>query len=132
MSFVEVMIVMGLLAVIVAIMIPAITGVVPASQVGTAEANLERLNQAVLKYNSASEELTTAEIAGDVADEQTVFSSLQGRDAKVFGSPFLGPQYVVNASSSETAYRAFWNGRMFQMISPGSTGTGLDLLSMHP
>lgn len=132
MSFLEVMIAIGVLAVIVSFVIPSITNVVPASQSATAETNLERLNQAVLKYNHVSEELTTADIADSLADEQTVFTALQTRDANVLGSPFLGSEYSLQSSSSDTAYRAFWNGRMFEMIPVGATGTGLDLLLLQP
>jgi len=132
MSFVEIMIVIGVLAVIVAIVLPSVTGVIPASRGGTAEANLELLNQAVLKFNHGSAELTNAADAGDTSDEQEVFSALQTRDTTVIGSPFLGSEYAISASSSETTFRAQWNGRMFELIAPGASGTGLDLLQLQP
>jgi len=130
MSLVEIVVVISVLAVVVSILIPSIIGVVPGSQATTAEANLEHLNQAVLKFNHASSELTNAS-ASDSTDEETIFATLQTRDATVFGSPFLNSNFLPNTSTSETAYRASWNGRMFQLVSPGNTGTGLDLLLLQ-
>jgi len=130
MSLVEVMIVIGVLAVIASILIPAMVGIVPGSKAATAEANLEYLNQAVLKFNHASTEITNAVESGG-ADEQAVFATLQARDATLPGSPFLGTNFRSNLSNTDTTYRASWNGRMFQLVSPGSAGTGLDLLLLQ-
>jgi len=130
MSLIEILIVLGVLAVIISIMIPSITGVVPASRATAAEANLEHLNQAVLKFNHASADLTNA-AASDSTDELAIFAALQTRDATVLGSPFLGSNFSPNTSSSETTYRAAWNGRMFELVAPGSSGTGLDILLLQ-
>src|SRR4029079_6809281 len=101
-----------------------------ASKAATAEANLEHLNQAVLKFNHASSELTNAS-ASDSADELAIFATLQTRDATVLGSPFLGTNFRSSISDVETTYRASWNGRMFELVSPGNSGTGLDLLLLQ-
>lgn len=119
---------MGILAVIG---IPLITGVLPSASRETAERNLNWLNGAVVQFNQANWELVLAP-ASDASDEQAIYNSLRFRDplAPTPGSPFLPSHAVFNTSSASNAYRAVWNGRMFQLVGPGSAGTGIDLLNL--
>lgn len=131
MSFAEVMIVLGVLVVVISVIVPSVTNVVPSVKESTAEANLEQLNKAVLKFGQANWELTLP-VASDASDELAIFRSLQYRAASnpSPGSPYLEPRLAFVETDDSTVCRAQWNGRMFQMISPGSTGTGLDLSRM--
>lgn len=130
-SLVEIMVVIGVLSIVVAIAIPSISNVLPGAREATARANLEHLNQAVLKFNYANWELVLASEAGS-DDELAIARSLQYRSASdpTPGSPYFAPTLSLVESSDDSTYRAAWNGRSFQMVAPGTVGTGLDLSEM--
>jgi len=134
MSFAEVMMALGVLGVIVAILIPSIMNVVPHAKSSTAEANLEQLNRAVLRFNQANWELIHP-VSGDSSDEEAIFRSLQYRAPATSnpapGSPYIEQTLTFVDSDSDETYRASWNGRMFQLISPGTGGEGIDLSRMY-
>lgn len=132
MSFTEVLVVLGALAVLVGILIPSIVNVVPNSRQSTAQANLEQLNKAVLKFNQINWDLVLAADAGSSDDEQAIFRSLQYRDTAnpAPGSPYLEPTLTFVATEDDGVHRAAWNGRMFELIPVGTAGTGLDLSEM--
>lgn len=127
---VEILVVIGVLAIIVAIAVASVSGVFATSKEGTASANLSHLNRAVMSYSHAISELTTASTTG-ISDEQAVFSNLQARNLNVPGTPFLEATYKVVASSDTTIYRAIWNGYTFELLKPGTTGTGVDLTKLQ-
>lgn len=129
-SLTEMIVVVGAIAVMAAVLIPGMINVFKGTQAGTAEANLEHLNQAVLKYSHAVAELTNAVNSG-IGDEQAVFTVLQARDESVPGSPYLPSNLSASASTDTNAYRAVWNGRMFQIVEPGTAGTGVDLSRLY-
>jgi hypothetical protein len=123
------MVVLAVICVVVGIIVPTVTNVLPSSKASLADTNTNILNQSVLKHNQVTAELAVAAVS-DGTDEQSVASALQTRDAASPGSPFLSPGMSMTLSSDANTYRAVWNGRMFEVLSPGSTGTGLDLLRM--
>jgi prepilin-type N-terminal cleavage/methylation domain-containing protein len=131
-SLVEIMVVIGVISVLVAVLIPSITNVIPAAQEATSGVNLEELNQAVLRFNQANWELVL-DATGGSDDEISIVRSLQYRAAvnPSAGSPYLEPTLSVVSSDSAETYRASWNGRVFKVLSPGMEGTGLDLAGMH-
>ena len=128
---VEVMVVIGVLSVVAAIVIPSISHLLPGAREATATANLEHLNQGVLKFNYANWELVLASEGGS-DDELAIVRSLQYRSSSdpTPGSPYLEPTLSLVESSDDSTYRAAWNGRTFQMRTPGTAGTGLDLSKM--
>lgn len=132
MSFTEVLVVLGALAVLVGILIPTIVNVVPNSRMTTAQANLEQLNKAVLKFNQINWELVLAADAGSSDDEAAIFQSLQYRDAAnpSPGSPYLDATLAFVSTDDTSVHRAVWNGRMFELLPAGTAGTGLDLFAM--
>ena len=123
-SLVEVIVVITVIGVVSAIALTVITNVRRSAQVETADANLEHLNQAVLRYNHALSEITNA-----VGEGAIVFSNLQVRNTNdpIPGSPFLESNLVFRSSSATNTIRAVWNGRMFEARGLGTNGTGLDL-----
>jgi len=130
MSFTEVMVVLGVLAVLIGVLVPSIINVVPNSRRTTAEANLEQLNKAVLKFNQINWELQLTADAGGTDDELAIFRSLQYRDTSnpSPGSPYLEPRLVFVGTDDDGVHRGFWNGRMFELLPPGTDGAGLDLM----
>ncbi len=128
-SLVEILVVVGVIAILAAISIPVIANVTRGANESAAESNLDHLNQAVLKYNNSITELTNAVDSG-ISDEQAVFALLQVRDAAVPGTPFLQADLGANSSASTNVYRARWNGRVFEIITPGTAGTGVNLSNL--
>ena len=131
MSLAEMLVVVAFLAIVAAIAIPSISGLVTSSNYQTARRNLNFLNGAVLGFNQSNWELVLAASSGS-DDEQAIFESLRYRDATnpAPGSPYLPPTATFVASSDASAYRAKWNGRMFEIVVPGTDGTGLDLMKI--
>lgn len=133
-SLVEILVVIAVLAVLAGVGIMAVSGVIHASRETTARANMEYLNEAVRKYNHAVKELTNA-----AGDDSGVFSELQidgslenaagSKDRP--GSPYLAQHFSRVSTSDTTTYRARWNGYEFELIEPGASGTGLDLMKLQ-
>ena len=130
-SLTEVLVVVAFLAVVAAVSVPNIAGMVSRSSYETARRNLNYLNGAVIGFNSSNWELVLAASSGS-DDEQKIFDSLRYRDpaTPAPGSPYLPETATFVASSSTSTYRAMWNGRMFGIVVPGSNGTGLDLMKI--
>lgn len=135
-SLVEIMIVIGVIAVLAGVLIPAITQVVPAAHETVCEANLEKLNQAVWKYNHA---LGKFEQSGETGEGKglAVGGKLQEAGSRNLesanyspGAPYLEPTLFLAETSNDSTYRAEWNGKMFVLLKPGTTGTGLNLAEM--
>ena len=131
MSLTEVLVVIAFLAIVAAVSVPSMLGVFSGSSYEAAKRNLNHLNAAVIGFNQSNWELVLAASSGS-DDEQAIFDSLRYRAATnpAPGSPYLPPNATFVASSSSTAYRAKWNGRMFEIVVPGTNGTGLDLMNM--
>jgi len=128
-SLPELLIVIGAIAVLAGLCIPIIRNILPTASTEVAASNLRLINRAVLAYNQINTELVREPDEGD-ADEIIIFNALKHRDTvnPVPGSPFLKAGVVLVTSSSDEDYRASWNGRMFQLLTPGTEGAGLDLL----
>ena len=131
-SLVEILVVIGILAILAGVLIPTITRVLPSARETISRANLEELNQAVLRFHQANWELVLEADDDSNDDEVAIVRSLQYRGANPApGSPYLDPTMTIESSDDETTFRASWNGRVFQMLEPGTSGSGLDLARMH-
>lgn len=129
-SLPEILVVVGVIAVLAAIMIPTMLHITESAEETTAEANVEMLNQALLKYSQSASELTNS-VSESISDEREVVDALKVRDTSVVGSPFLNGNFTVTATSDESVYRAVWNGRMFQLLTPGTEGTGMEMVKAY-
>lgn len=130
-SLIEILVVVAFLAIIATISIPSISNLVFASSYETAKRNLNYLNGAVIGFNNSNWELVLTASSGS-DDEQKIFDSLRYRAATnpAPGSPYLPDTATFVASSDTSTYRASWNGRMFGIVVPGTTGAGLDLMKI--
>ena len=131
-SLTEVVVVLAFLAIVAAIAIPNIAGVVSSSNHETAKRNLNYLNGAVIGFNEANWELVL-DVSSGSDDERAIFvNSLRYRAATnpAPGSPYLPPTATFEPTSDTSTYRAVWNGRMFGLVGPGTNGTGLDLMKI--
>jgi len=131
-SLTELLVVLAALGIFVTVGIMSIGGVDRYAASSVAQRNLDLLNGAVNSFNNSNWRLSVPVDAGS-GDEQTVFYSLQYRDADnpAPGSPYLGSHVSFTESSSAQRYRAVWNGTYFQMTEPGIDGTGIDLEGMN-
>ena len=66
---------------------------------------------------------------GSAADEMVVLRTLEFRDPDIdrakIGSPYVDPRYNPVSSSSSASYRLRWTGKLYELLKPGQTGTGL-------
>lgn len=124
-SLVELIVTIAVLGVLSVIAIPIMSGVLETSQTEVAQRNLNLLNGAVINYNQSVNQLTNSS-----GSDSAVVELLKTRDASVPGTPFL-PDHFANVTTSDTnAYRAVWNTRVFEMVSKGESGSGIDLLKL--
>lgn len=132
-SLVEIVVVITIIGVMAMLLLPSFHDLLPGSKYSTALANLELLNQSVLRYNQANKEIVLTSAPASTSDEEDIAKRLQyrGPDATASpGSPFLDPTLTITSTDGVNTYRASWNGRMFQMVQAGTVGSGLDLLQM--
>ncbi len=128
-SLVELLTVIAVIGVLTAIAIPAYSGVT--DRVRDAEAGdfVESLNRAVLTFSQTNWEIPTPANNGADTDELLVLRSLQfhwpSPNQKPVGAPYFSPKYNPGSSSASTVHRIRWNGRTFQLLKPGTSGTGL-------
>lgn len=133
MSLTEVLVVICFLAIVASLAVPSISNVLFSSSYETAKRNNNLLNGAVLAFNQGNWDLILTASAGS-DDELAIFDSLRYRNPDVRlaapGSPYLPPNATFVASSATNTYRARWNGRMFEILPVGTSGTGLDLMKI--
>ena len=127
MSLVELLMVVGVIATLSAIAIPAYTGSVDTSRATFAREMVENLNGAVHRFAEGNYELVVTAVDGDTSDELAVLRTLQYKRPlyPVPGSPYFRPNWNPVSSSSTADFRIKWTGRLFTLVSPGTTGTGL-------
>lgn len=123
-SLVEVVIVIAVLGVLAALVLPELGDLLGYTQDRTAKNHLARLNNAVTSYSQSVVEIDTA-ANGGTSDEMTVIALLKARDESVPGTPFLPNEWTATATSEDTEFRAQWNGYAFQLLYPGTSGSGL-------
>lgn len=128
----EILTVIGIIGVLAAISIPAYTGINSKAQDVEAGDFVESLNRAVLRFNQANWDIPVAADNAVTTDETTVLLSLQfkwaakqaGRELRL-GSPYFTQKYKPDTSSSGSTHRIRWNGRGFELLKPGTSGSGL-------
>lgn len=124
-SLVEALVVVATIGVLVGVCVVAFTDTLGAARSTVSGENLERLNGAVWNYNQIASRITVAADASTTNDETQVLALLQARDPMLPGSPFFTPGVSFPVTADATTYRMFWNGTAFQVIEPGTAGTGL-------
>lgn len=89
----------------------------------------ERFNQALYRFAQQNYDLRLNAVDGSSADEMAILRTLQYRDSDPdrarIGSPYMDPRYNPVSSTASSSYRLRWNGRLFEVLAPGATGTGL-------
>ncbi len=132
-SLVEIVVVITIVGIMAFLLLPSFRELLPGSRYSTALANMELLNQSVLKFNQANWELVLTNSAADTINEEKIVRSLQYRGTEASaspGAPYLDPTLTINGTDDASTYRAHWNGHMFQLLDAGTAGDGLNLLLM--
>ncbi len=127
-SLVEILVVVSVIGVMAAISIPAYQGVMRATKNTESEDFVESLNRAVRSFSLGNWDLPVVPDNAATTDEYAALRSLQFRwpaSSLKPGSPYFSPKYNPQASNSTGEYRLRWNGRTFEVLRPGTVGSGL-------
>ena len=127
-SLPEILTVVAVIGVLSAISIPAYNGITGRAEEVEAGDFVESLNRAVLRFGQSNWDLPTAADHSATTDEFIVLRSLQYKwpaSSLKPGSPYFTPKYNPLTSSDSTKHRIRWNGRTFELLKPGTTGSGL-------
>jgi len=130
-SLTEMIITISLLAIVAGIALISMSGTYEASQDALARERLEVLNRGLNKFTTTGYELTFPPRPDSGADEMFVLRSLQYRNpdparARV-GSPYVTSVYNPTVSSEVSDHRLRWTGRLYELLMPGQSGTGLKI-----
>lgn len=125
----ELVITISILGVLAGVVIISMQGAFGASKEALATSRVEMLNSALHTWSTANREMTFLRRDDSTSDELIVLRDLQYRNPNEalasIGSPYVPPEYNPDNSSSDQDFRIRWNGRCFELLRPGETGTGL-------
>ena len=128
-SMTELVIVISLMGVLAGIAVVPLNQFLNGGKDALAMTRQETLNQAVYRFAQQNYELQFNPSSGTLADELVILRTLQYRDPNInrakIGSPYFDPRYNPVSSSSTSDYRLRWTGKMYELLSPGQSGTGI-------
>lgn len=118
-----------ILSILAGITVQAFSQFLSGSKDALAESRQETLNQALSRFAQQNYELLFDAMTGSVSDEMVILRTLQYRDPNINraqpGSPYVDPRYNPVASSDSSVHRLRWSGKMFELLKPGDSGTGI-------
>ena len=127
-TLVELVATVAVIGVLTAMAIPIYSNVRSSSDQAVANDHVEALNRAVTNFSQTCWKLPTAADPSSTDDEYAVLRSIQYTFPAVemkLGSPFFSPDYDPPVSSNSGHLRIRWNGRSFELLKFGESGTGL-------
>ena len=128
-SMSEMVMVICILSVLAGIAVQSFSQFLGGSKDALAESRQETLNQALSRFAQQNYELLFDARSGSVSDEMVILRTLQYRDPNSKraqpGSPYVDPRYNPTSSSDISVHRLRWSGRMFELLKPGQSGTGM-------
>ena len=93
---------------------------------------LEMLNRGMAERAASVKEYVFTRVDSNTMDEQVVLMDMQYRnpdpDKADINSPFIEPRYRPTTSSSVNDFRLRWTGRRFELLRPGTIGSGLKVV----
>lgn len=133
-SLPELLVVIGVVGVFAAIAIPNYMSVIPVSQQVGMRDGATKLNRAVLHYKQVVGRIQIPADDGGLEDEFEVLDLLQYRDPvnPIPGTPLLPAYIQAEPVDAENEYRIIWNGRVFVVVGPETSGPGIRLFSAGP
>lgn len=132
-SLPEIMVTIAIVAILAGIALATFGNVNDATRQTQAENITAQLNSALKGFGQSNWDIRTTKDDSVTTDEYKVLRSLQYKPAASSGrfdsgAPYYPPTWNPTASSSSSDYRVRWNGLNFQLLSPGTSGTGLKLM----
>jgi prepilin-type N-terminal cleavage/methylation domain-containing protein len=124
-SLPELLIVIATIGILATIGIESYQGIQASAHESIARDNLALLNRAVLHYSQTTSDVTVTPTSGSATDELAILSTLKTRDPAIPGSPYLEINFRDTVSAASDTYRIQWNGHAFELLTPGTAGTGL-------
>jgi prepilin-type N-terminal cleavage/methylation domain-containing protein len=130
-SMTELTIVISILGVLATITITSFNHLLSGSKDAVASERLEMLNRALHTFCQQNKEIvyTRNDSAGN--DETYILRTLQFRnpdpDRAQTGSPFFDPRYNPIVSSATSDHRIRWTGRCYELLKPGTAGSGIKM-----
>ena len=128
-SMSELVIVVSILAVLAAMSVAPMGQYLSGGKDALAMSRQEMLNQSVYRFAQQNYELQFNRMDGSIADELVILRTLQFRNPNINraqpGSPYFDPRYNPVSSSDSTLHRLRWTGKMFELLRPTQSGTGI-------
>ena len=129
-SLPEIMVTIAIVAVLAGIALATFGNVNDATRKAQAENITAQLNNSLKGFGQSNWDIRTTKDDAATTDEFKVLRSLQYKPAASSGrfdsgAPYYPPTWNPTASSSSSDYRVRWNGLNFQLLPPGTAGTGL-------
>ncbi|WP_395747446.1 type II secretion system protein [Prosthecobacter sp.] len=128
-SMSEMVMVICILGVLAGIVVQSFGQFMSGSKDAAAAARQEMLNQGLYRFAQQNYEMIFTPMDGSTADELVVLRTLQYRDPNINraqpGSPFVDPRYNPISSSDVGEYRLRWKGKLYELLKPGQSGTGM-------
>ncbi len=128
-SFTEMVTTISLLGILAGVVVTRLGGTYENSRAALATERLEILNRNLKERAASMKEYVLTRSDASTDDEFLVLMDLQYRhpdpEKADFNSPYIDPHYRPAKSSSTLDYRLRWTGRMFELLKPGTTGSGL-------
>ena len=128
-SLVEMIVTVAVLAVIASIAITYFGGTLDASRSVVAEDVATALNNGLKKHSQVNYKFNLSADNSATDDEIAIIRSLQWRDSSnlVPGAPFVPQNWHPVGDSDVGEYRLRWNGKVFIVLEPGVSGSGIKI-----
>lgn len=128
-SVTELVIVISIMGTLAGIAVGSFNQFLGGAKGALAQERVESLNHSLHRFAQQNYELLFSPVHTATADELVILRTLQYRhedpNRATIGSPFADPRYNPVASSSVDEYRIRWAGKSYELLKPGTPGTGL-------
>ncbi|GEP44978.1 type II secretion system protein [Brevifollis gellanilyticus] len=128
-SMSEIIMTISILGILATVVILNLGSNYEAIKLTLAQEKVEMLNRGLGERAASFKEYTESAASGAVWDESLLLLTLQYRDPDDdiadLNSPYIDPRYRPKTSASDKDFRLQWNGRRFELLRPGTTGSGL-------
>lgn len=135
-SLTELLTTVAVIGILAGVCIHSYSGLHTSAREASARDTLALLNRAVLHFNQTNWDLVLNAVPDATSDELAVLRTLQWRNPDPAqatpGSPYAPADFPAVMSASAEDYRLQWNGRMYELIPPGTTGAGLLVGTLQP
>jgi type II secretory pathway pseudopilin PulG len=129
-SLPEIIAIIGIIGVLASAAVVSVPRILGSSKSTVARNSVETLNSGLHRFNQSNYELIVTAVSGSADDELAVLRTLQYRDPNLpaIGSPYVRNDWNPAPSGSASDYRIVWAGTIFQLLEPGTAGTGLKVI----